>query len=69
MHPGGRSYDRYPVNAAEAESRRNSRFVPNRTSGAVDMSAWPPESSLLAGMPGEYPATLDLRRFDRGHSE
>lgn len=33
------------------------------------MSVWPPASSLLAGAPDEYPATLDLRRFDRGHSE
>ncbi|WP_232547992.1 DUF2126 domain-containing protein [Propioniciclava soli] len=66
VHPGGRSYDRYPVNAAEAESRRNSRFVPEQTTGAVDMDAWPSASSLLAGTTGEYPATLDLRRFDRG---
>ena len=66
VHPGGRSYEDRPVNAAAAETRRASRFVPNRTSGRVDRSSWAVTSSLLPSQPGEYPVTLDLRRHDRG---
>jgi uncharacterized protein (DUF2126 family)/transglutaminase-like putative cysteine protease len=55
MHPGGRSYDVFPVNAAEAEARRNSRFFPfGHTGGAWSL---PP----LAIVP-DAPLTLDLRR-------
>ncbi len=62
VHPGGRAYDRYPVNAAEAQSRRAARFETNgHTPGPVDTSTWPPAEQLLGGA-GEYPATLDLRR-------
>ncbi len=67
VHPGGRSYDRYPVNAAEAESRRSNRFtVTGHTSGKVDTSDWPAAGAVMHPNSAEYPATLDLRRFDRG---
>lgn len=51
-HPGGRSYDRYPVNAAEAESRRLSRFTD---------SAETPEHTPQTLVNPRYPHTLDLR--------
>ncbi len=66
-HPGGRSYDRYPVNAAEAETRRGSRFeTTSHTAGTVDTSAWPAAVSTTYAS-ADYPATLDLRRFSAGH--
>lgn len=65
-HQGGRSYDSYPVNAVEAESRRTGRFEERRTSGAVDTSSWPAPGGVLGGDPSEFPVTLDLRRHSRG---
>jgi uncharacterized protein (DUF2126 family) len=57
-HPGDLSYDRFPVNTTEAETRRASRFRPE---------GHPPGPIDLAGLPaptgGEYPYTLDLRRI------
>jgi uncharacterized protein (DUF2126 family) len=54
-HPGGRSYDRFPVNAHEAESRRISRFFKfGHTPG-----------EMIAGaekVSKDFPFTLDLRR-------
>jgi uncharacterized protein (DUF2126 family)/transglutaminase-like putative cysteine protease len=62
-HPGGRSYDTYPVNASEAEARRGSRFVTSgHTPGPIDVSTIP--DGGIWGQ-GEYPRTLDLRQHWR----
>ena len=54
-HPGGRSYEDFPVNANAAEARRRARFLPfGHTAGAM------PEPRPLPSR--EYPRTLDLRR-------
>ena len=54
-HPGGRSYDNFPVNAFAAETRRASRFFANGHTGGR-ISVPPVEHNR------DYPLTLDLRR-------
>jgi uncharacterized protein (DUF2126 family) len=59
-HPGGRSYDRFPVNAAEAESRRAARFSTlGHSPGPVDPRVLVHHDPIGDR---EYPHTLDLRR-------
>jgi uncharacterized protein (DUF2126 family) len=54
-HPGGRNFDRFPVNALAAESRRVARFFPiGHTGGSHPVP--PPEQNR------DYPLTVDLRR-------
>jgi uncharacterized protein (DUF2126 family) len=54
-HPGGRSYETFPVNGNEAEARRLARFEPNGHSAGAYAPA--PETPHR-----EFPMTLDLRR-------
>jgi uncharacterized protein (DUF2126 family)/transglutaminase-like putative cysteine protease len=57
-HPGGRSYDDFPVNDYAAETRRMTRFWDyGHTPGVI----YPPVEEVSA----EYPFTLDLRHRNR----
>ena len=56
MHPGGRGYSIFPVNAFEAESRRFTRFFRfGHTPG--------PMRPRLVERSREFPYTLDLRNL------
>ncbi len=77
MHPGGRSYDVFPINAYEAEARRVTRFwsyghmpasamqfLPiTHSLGRFEAKASPEGETEIAkfGYNPEYPYTLDLR--------
>jgi uncharacterized protein (DUF2126 family) len=53
-HPAGRNYQRFPVNAAEAEARRIARFEPRgHTPGPVRL--------VRPSVHPDHPLTLDLR--------
>jgi uncharacterized protein (DUF2126 family) len=58
VHPGGRSYDTFPLNAREAEARRIARFSDHGgTQGEMEIALETPHP--------DHPFTLDLRTSPR----
>jgi uncharacterized protein (DUF2126 family) len=62
VHPGGLSYERFPVNSFEAESRRLSRFFRIGHTPASLSTAKGPAFAQEESPNPDYPFTLDLRR-------
>lgn len=75
-HPGGRSFEQFPVNSFEAEGRRIARFwshghTPPRINESRDMSQYMTTSNKRSNFDlppeeapnGDYPHTLDMRRL------
>lgn len=54
-HPGGRNYERFPINSNEAQGRRSARFNELKFTGGRIHAVEEPLSH-------EFPYTLDLRR-------
>jgi uncharacterized protein (DUF2126 family) len=60
-HPGGRSYNSFPVNSFEAESRRRARFC-RMGHTPESMAAQSAAAAAQVVIEPEFPFTLDLRR-------
>jgi uncharacterized protein (DUF2126 family) len=66
-HPGGLAYDAFPVNAAEAETRRMSRFsTVGHTPGPVDVDRLNAKMSTMFA--SDNRRTVDLRRHPEADS-